>query len=209
MNESHRPAIPAWLPWSYGLWMVIWVPSYWLYHGPLNFLWFCDVANFVVAVALWRRSRLLFSSQAVGVLLIQLVWTIDFAGRLLGGGHPIGGTEYMFDPSVPIFLRALSLFHLWIPVLLLWAVLRLGYDRRGWWLQTALAWVVLPLSTLGSVEQNLNWIHAPFGIPQTWTSTPVWVAMSMVICPLVLYLPSHLVLQAIAGRFGRRCPAIA
>jgi hypothetical protein len=37
----------------------------------------------------------------------------------------------MFQPEIPPPLRALSLFHCWMPFLLLWLVYRLSYDARG------------------------------------------------------------------------------
>ena len=88
-------------------WMAFWVPVYWHENGPANFLWVCDVANFVLLAALWRESALLFSSQAVGVLLIQALWAIDYFGALFSGAHPLGGTEYMFDGASPPWLRAI------------------------------------------------------------------------------------------------------
>ena len=56
----------------------------------------------------------------------------------------------MFDAAEPLWLRLLSLFHVVVPVLLPWAIRRLGYDPRGWKLQTAIAWVVLPVTYLST-----------------------------------------------------------
>src|ERR1700722_699202 len=58
--------------------------------------------------------------------------------------HLVGGTEYMFDPGLPLTIRLLSLFHIVTPPLLLYAIWRLGYDPRGWKLQTLMAWIVVP-----------------------------------------------------------------
>jgi hypothetical protein len=180
------------------LWMVVWVPAYWAYYGPANFLWLCDLANFIVALGLWLESPLLLSSQLVSVLLIQLLWSVDFLGRLITGLHPIGGTEYMFEVDRPLSIRALSLYHLVIPVFLLWLVRRLGYDRRGWKLQTFLAWVLLPISYLvGNPESNLNWLWAPFGIPQTLMPPTLFLCLVMLLLPAVLFWPTHLLLKAI------------
>ena len=195
--------LPLWLKLLFSLWMVIWVPAYWIYNGPANFLWVCDVANFVILVGLWLESPLLLSSQAVSVLLVQLMWALDFVGRLLTGRHWIGGTEYMFDTAQPIFARSLSLFHLVIPVLLLWTVYRLGYHRRGWRLQTSICWVILPASFfLVDPEKNLNWLWQPFGKPQTLFSPEVFLLVCMLAYPLVLYLPTHGLLSRWMRRRG-------
>jgi hypothetical protein len=132
-------ALPLWLKVSYTVWMATWGVLYWLENGPQNFLWFCDLANWITLAGLWAESPLLLSASLVGVALGQIGWALDFFGRMALGFHPIGGTEYMFDPATPLWLRALSLFHLWMLPLLIWLVRRTGYDRRGFVLQSALA----------------------------------------------------------------------
>ncbi len=195
--------IPLVVKLAYTLWFVLWVPVYWVHHGPANYLWFCDIANFIVAFALWAESPVWLSSQAVGGLFIQTYWAIDFFGRLRTGAHLLGGTEYRFAAAQPLWLRSFSLFHLFVPVLLLWAIYRLGYDRRGWKLQTVLAWIILPLSMLPDPERNLNWVWKPFGIEQTWMPPGAYLVVCMIVYPLVLYLPSHALLAAVMRRLGR------
>ncbi|MEO8197955.1 MAG: hypothetical protein ABI689_14660 [Thermoanaerobaculia bacterium] len=174
----------------YTVWMAVWVPLYWQHNGPANFLWLCDFANWILFLAIWFESALLLSSQLAGILLIQLVWAVDFGCGLLLGRHPIGGTEYMFDPAQPLWLRGLSLFHLWTVPLLVWLVRRVGYDRRGWWVQTAIAAVLFPLGVVaGTREQNLNWIHAPFGLPQTTFEPLLFAVVAVPIAALLLFLP--------------------
>jgi hypothetical protein len=57
-------------------------------------------------------------------------------------------------------LRGLSLFHAVIPFLLLWLVYRLGYDRRGWIVQTLFAWLLLPVCFfLTDPAKNINWVR--------------------------------------------------
>ena len=196
-------SIPTWLKIAYSAWFVVWVPVYYVYSGPANFLWLCDVGNLVILIALWTGSRALFSSQATGVVLIQLLWVVDVLGRLTLGFHPIGGTEYMFDPSEPVVVRWLSLFHLWVPILLLSMVYRLGFDRRGWRLQSLIAWAVLPLSYLPDPELNLNWLWRPFGIEQTVLPPVLYMMACLVLYPLLLFLPSQLALEAWLRRAGR------
>ena len=197
-----RRGIPLWLKLTYTAWMAAWVPVYWSAFGPSNFLWLCDVANFIVCAALWLESPLLFSAQACGVLLIQLGWALDFFGNILLRFHPIGGTEYMFDPAEPVITRCLSaFFHLAMPGLLLWAIARLGFDRRGVRFQTALAWAVLPLSFfVAGPEVNLNWVWGPFGKPQSALAPWLYLLVTMAAYPLLLYVPTHLALAKWAKR---------
>ncbi len=195
--------MPLWLKLAATAFVLTWAPVYWFAYGPQNFLWFCDMANFLIALALWLESPLLFSAQAVSVLLIQLLWIVDVGVAAVAGSHPIGGTEYMFDSRRPLGLRMLSLFHVAQPPIVLWALWRLGYDRRGWLLQTGIAWVVLPLSfALAGPEANINWVWGLFGQPQSTVDHRLFFLMVCLGYPLVLYLPSHLLLQ-------RLCPGRA
>lgn len=143
-----RPAarIPLWLKIAFTAFMAVLAPVYWSKYGPTNFLYFCDLALFVTLAAMWLENQLLASMAAVGIILPQMLWCVDFAVRACGG-HLTGMTDYMFDPGHPLFLRALSFFHGWLPFLLLFLVIRLGYDRRalaGW---TATAWTVMGISS--------------------------------------------------------------
>jgi len=200
---NHR--VPLWLKVSYLLWVAIWVPVYWTQHGPANLLWLCDVTNLFIAVALLLESPLIFSSQAVGALLIQLAWMIDFLGRIVLGTHIIGGTEYMFVTAEPLWLRSMSLFHVFVPVLLIWAVWRLGYDRRGWKLESVIVWFILPLSFVAAPpEKNLNWLWAPFGIDQTLMSPAYYLLFCMFAYPLVIFWTTHRLLLWWARRRGIR-----
>lgn len=197
--------IPLGLKIAFTAWLLVWVPAYWVMHGPVNFLWFCDLANFIVALALWRESSLLLSSQAVGVLLIQAVWIVDFTAALLFRLHPIGGTEYMFDVAEPLWLRSLSLFHVMVPILLVWSLARLGYDPRGLRLQTGIACVVLPFCFFFTDPAlNLNWLHGPFGLRQTLMPPAAYLLFCLLAYPLVLYLPSHGLLSAWQRRRSAR-----
>ena len=195
--------IPLWLKVLYTLFVCLLVSYYWTQYGPTNFLWFCDLALLISLVALWLESSLLASTQAVSITLPQMLWVADFLVRLVAGVHLIDLTEYMFDAKIPLFVRGLSLFHGWLPFLLLWLVWRLGYDRRAWWIQSLVAWVVLvacfvvvsdPLGPAG----NVNKIFGPQDdAAQMWMRRELWLALLMVVYPVCVYVPTHLVLSRV------------
>lgn len=191
---------PLWLKIVSSLFVIVLVPVYWRQYGPANFLWFSDIALFGALAALWLESSLIASTMAVGVLLLELAWSVDLVARLLIGVNPIGLSDYMFDERIAIPIRALSLFHIFLPVLLVWMVYRLGYDERALAVQTMLAIVVLPLCrTVSSPEGNINWVYGPGNKPQTFFSVPVYVGLLMVGFLVFVYLPTHLVLDALFG----------
>src|SRR5262245_6081151 len=165
--------LPLWLKLVWTVWVVVWVPLYYKQWGFSTFLWFCDIANLMILAALWTESPLIFSWQAVSVLLFQIAFSIDVVGRAVSGRHLIGGTEWVFNDSrIPLYIKFLSVgMHLASPPLLIWSVRRLGYDRRAIWCQIALICVLLPVCWWGwDADLNLNWVYKPFNKPQVWMS---------------------------------------
>ena len=159
-----------------------------------NFLWFSDLALFATVPALWLESGFIASAVAIAVLLPELVWNVGYFGRLLTGRYMGSLAAYMFDARKPRYVRALSLFHVWLPPLLVWMIDRLGYDARAWIATTIFAWIVLPLTWLVTErgEESVNWVHGPPGIAPL-----AWLGLVMLAFPLLVYLPTHLVLRAI------------
>jgi predicted membrane protein len=102
-----------------------------------------------------------------------------------------------------LFIRSLSCFHIVLPLLLLWALHRLGYDPRAFIWQTVVALVVLPISYLVSnPQENVNWVYGFGQKPQTILPAPLFVILLMLLFPLVVYLPTHLLFVRIFRAAG-------
>jgi hypothetical protein len=183
--------IPFWLKLLWTIALIVWVPLYWRQYGVQNFLFFCDLGNFFIAAGLWLESPLIFSWQATGLLLFQSLFAIDLASALVNGHHLIGGTEFMFDPQVPLTIRLLSLFHLVTPLLLLWAIWRLGYDNRGWKYQTLTAWIIVPLNYFWRPQFDVNWARGPFFHEQHAMPGFLYLLIYLTVVPAAVYYPTH------------------
>ena len=123
--------IPDYARWFALLWLLVWIPAYWHTWGAENFVQLCDIAVILTCIGLWTSNAAVLSSQAVSSILVDLAWALDAGWKWLFGRHLTGGTEYMFDSNYPMWVRTLSLYHLVLPFVLIWALLRVGYDRRG------------------------------------------------------------------------------
>jgi hypothetical protein len=178
-------------------WLAIWIPAYWRTWGAANFLHLCDIAVIVTCVGLLTNSALLISSQAVGSLLVDLAWMLDAGWHLVRGRGLLGGADYLFDPSYPLWVRLLTFFHVVMPVLLLWAVGRIGYDRRGWPLQCAIALPAFVAARFTAPSQNINFAFTDPFIHRSWGPPAAHVIISWLFMALVVYLPTHLVLRTI------------
>ena len=195
--------VPFWVKITYTLYVAILVPLYWIEYGPQNFLWGSDIALFATLLAVWIESSLLASMMAVAVLLPELLWILDYFGRLIGGPEALPGlgTRYMFNPEVPLLVRGLSLFHLVLPGLLIWLVHRFGYHRQAFFFQTLLAWLVLTVTYLVTEPSaNINWVYGFGREPQTWMPAPLYLVSLMIFIPVFIYMPMHYLLGKLFAR---------
>jgi hypothetical protein len=204
--------IPLPLKLAYTAFMAVLIPVYWANYGPSNFLYFCDVALLITLVGVWREDKLLISMPAVGILAPQVLWIADYLAHFVGL-NLIGMTDYMFDANKSMFLRGLSLFHGWLPLLLVYLVARVGYDRRALTAWTALAWALLlvcyffmppPMTNPGNAAVNINYVYGLSDTTrQTWMPSLAWLATLMIALPALLFVPTHLILQRWAVGSGK------
>lgn len=199
-----RMRVPLWLKIAWTAWVMLWIPVYWREYGAQNFLFFCDLGNLFIAAALWLESSLIFSWQACSLLLFQSLFTLDLVIALVSGHHPIGGTEYMFDPHIALPIRLLSLFHMVVPPLLLWAIWKLGYDERGWKYQTLTAWIVVPINYFWRPEYDVNWARGPFFREQRAMPGLAYLLGYLILVPGVVYYPTHRFLIWVTHRWRRK-----
>jgi hypothetical protein len=179
---------------------VVVVVAIWLRHyGWRNLLWFSDVALIGAVPALWLESAAIASVLAVAVLLPELLWNVDFALRLLLRRRITGLTDYMFERERPRLLRVVSaLFHVPLPILLLWMLAEYGYDGAvGLPGAVVLAAVVLPWSrAVSSPERNINWTYG-LGARRTHLPAQRYVLQLFAGFVLLVFMPTHLLLRAL------------
>ena len=212
-QPSAAGRIPLVVKLAFTAFMGVMVPAYLYFYGPANFLYFCDVAMLLTLAAVWTEKPLFAGMAAVGILVPQTIWVIDFLGGFCGI-HRTGMTDYMFKGAgaLSLFKRGLSLFHGWLPFFLLYLVYRLGYDRRSLAAWTVLATVLLlicyfllPMGPAPEANKdlpvNVNYV---FGMddnkPQEWMPRPAWLAVLLFGMPVLFYLPVHLTLSRLAPR---------
>ncbi|MEO8426728.1 MAG: hypothetical protein ABI651_06405 [Verrucomicrobiota bacterium] len=190
------------------IFLAVLIPIYLRTYGPTNFLWFCDAALILTVAGMWLESSLLISMCSVGILLPQCLWLADFGSNLLGI-HLLGLTSYMFDRHLALFTRGLSLFHGWLPLLLVWLLGRLGYDKRA-----LFAWTIVAAGLVlvcyfftppagahpanPDIPINLNYVYG-FNDeqPQKWVNQNLYVILWLGVLWLVVFLPTHLTLRKI------------
>lgn len=205
-SPDPRSRAPLWIKIPYTAFLCVLVPVYLRDYGPTNFLYFCDVALILTLIGLWFEKPLLISMAGVGILLPQAFWVADFIAYAFGF-KLTGLTAYMFEQERPLFTRALSLFHGWLPFLLAFLIWRMGYDRRA-----LPAWTVLGLSLVvvcylwippppppvsqPNLPVNINYVYGLSDSgPQTLMPQRLWLAVLLIGLPVLVYWPTHLALR--------------
>src|ERR1700674_2442604 len=87
----HQYKIPIAAKVTVSAFLAVLVPIYLHTYGPTNFLWFCDAALILTVAGMWLESSLLISMCAVGILIPQCLWLLDF-GINFFGVHLLGLT---------------------------------------------------------------------------------------------------------------------
>ncbi|RYD35644.1 MAG: hypothetical protein EOP87_07000 [Verrucomicrobiaceae bacterium] len=206
LSVSKTKRIPLWLKIAYTGFLAVMIPVYWINYGPTNFLYFCDVALLLTLVGIWKEDALLVSLPAVGILLPQVLWCADFLVELFGG-KLTGMTGYMFEEHRSLFLRGLSLFHGWLPFLLVYLVWKLGYDKRallGWSVTCVglclTAYFLLPPAGAEladpKIPRNINYV---FGMddakPQSWMPPLAYLGTWIAALTGIVFIPTHFLLR--------------
>jgi hypothetical protein len=187
---------PTWFKLGYTVFVVIVVAIWLRYYGWRNLLWFSDIALIGAVPAFWLEDARIASVLAVAVLLPEMLWNVDLAGRLLLRRRISGLTDYMFEQDRPLILRRLSLFHVPLPLVLLWLLAAYGYAEPialpG---AIVLAAVVLPLSRVVSTpEKNINW---SWGLGPVQSPLPAYLYVLLLFLGFVVlvFVPTHAILR--------------
>ena len=88
----------------------------------------------------------------------------------------------------------MSTFHLWLPLVMLWAIRKLGYDRRALALQSVIAGVLLLFSRFLSPALNMNYAFRDPLFHRAWGPAPVHLAIILAGTVVLLYWPTHALL---------------
>jgi hypothetical protein len=165
----------------------------------VDLLWFCDVAMVLVIIGLWRESSLLLSLATLASIGPQFAWQLDYFYQLISNKPLFGFTDYMFADSYPTVNYIVSLFHVWMPAILIYGLYFVGYDRRAFKIQSICSLIIILLSYSLTADMfgpagNLNQVYGPSAIaPQTWMRPWLWLFVIWLYTIAVIYVPTHLI----------------
>lgn len=187
--------IPLWLTLTVTLVVAAIMVVYAIRYPLTNFLWMSNVGLAGIVLAMWLESAFLVSMMAVGLLLPAILWNISYFATLATGRGIGGYTDYMFDSSLPKWLRALSLYHVPQPFLLVWLVDRTGYVPEAIYAQTALLWTLYIVTRLAGPVDNVNLVYGFNRKRKSRLHPALYLALLMATALVCMLLPTHLALR--------------
>jgi hypothetical protein len=170
-----------------------------IHYTWVDLLWFCDVAMILVIVGLWREDSLLLSLATLASIGPQFAWQLDYFYQLISGNPLFGFTDYMFAEDNPMINYIVSLFHIWMPVILIYSLYFVRYDGRAIKIQSGLSLLILLLSYCLTADMfgpagNLNQVYGPSATaPQTWMHPWLWLVVIWLYTIVVIYVPTHVI----------------
>ena len=155
-----------------------------------NILWFCSHSSLFFGIGfLIKNTKLIKAFISVG-LIIQILWVIDYLGKIIFGVFVFGAADYMFM-DIPRFSYAVSAIeHFFTGTLAL--ILTYKYKPQKKSLLYAFIYLLLLLTatlSFGSPEYNYNLtehmiIFNEFTFPYYQVS---WIFLAMII----IVIPTH------------------
>ena len=168
---------------SYYAFMAVMVPVYATHYSLINFVSVCQLHLFLVLAGFLMNTRLFISMSALGILILQLFWCIDLICEIVGINF-VGGTKYMYNSNIPLYVRILSLYHGWFPFFLLYLIKKVGYDQRALFYQYILSNIIGGVSYyhIALYNKNINMMK------------DIGIFGFLFLCPTILFI-THLFLM--------------
>lgn len=192
-----RQKIPLSVKIVYTAFMAILIPAWWINYGPSNFLWISDITLILAYLAVLFEKNIFASMAAVGGFLFEAFWTLAFFLVFFFNIHLTNLADYMFDPSIPLWMRTLSLFHIPLPFLSIWLIKRLGYFKKAVIIEILLTWSVLIFARFfTNPDKNINWVFSFKGLYANSAIYPFVLGAVMALTQLI----THVLLVKVARK---------
>jgi hypothetical protein len=150
----------AWLKIIFTLFLCILLLINWITYGPANILWISDITLLLAYFATIFQSRFLSSMAILQGLFFESMWVIALLISLIAP-MDFALIKYMYDSSIPIWIRCISLFHLILPPYLVWLLYRFGYTKKALPLQIGINWIVIFLTwAVSKPSANINFVYS-------------------------------------------------
>lgn len=155
-----------------------------------NMLWFCSHAPLLFALSFFfKKVNIIKSLISVG-LIIQLIWIVDYLGKLLFDFYLIGTTDYMFLYQSSFFSYMISVLEHFSSFLALIITYKFKPKKEIFYYSFFYLIIILIFTLVfSSPEDNFNLVHNMIIFNElTFPGyTFVWIFLAMIILVLPTY----------------------
>ena len=147
-----------------------------------NLVWFCNHASIILGIAFLFRSSFWVTAEINIGLIPQLLFSIDFLGKLIFDKFVFGFTDYMFSPHFGKIFFILSWNHVFMMPIALIGLYFLKARKDAWKGSFIHGLLLIPLSYIFANGMNLNCMHescVPF-IPTTQFYNLYWPPIMLI-----------------------------
>src|SRR5258708_254359 len=181
-----------------------------IYYQPLRTLWFSSAGLGITIIALFTKSSFLITSMISALSAIEGVWIIGFLSKLLFNKALPGVAEYAFRRGYPGWEFVITLYHLFLIPILLFAVFKTKRVHKLGWLGATVFTTIIAFATyfLADNKENINCIYKldycqSFLKPLYQFDNPERIFIGILFLTLILFMPINWLILRITNHFAR------
>lgn len=180
-------------------------------HAPLRTLWFSSTGLAVTTIALFTRSSFLITSMFSALTVIEGIWDIGFLSKLLINKTIPGVAEYMFQPNFPNWEFGITLYHLFLVPVIIFALIKVHKIHKLGWLGATIFTSIVAFATYTLVKNgdNINCVFTidycrSFMQPLYNFENPFRIFLGIFFLALFLFIPLNWIILKFGEVIGHR-----
>lgn len=177
-------------------------------QAPLRTLWFSSAALGVTTMALFTRSSFLITSMFSAVTITEGIWDVGFFSQLLFHRAIPGVATYAFTPHYPKWEFFITMYHLLIVPVVIFALIKVRKIHKLGWLGATLFTTIVSFLTyfLVNGKDNINCIFSAdycqfFFKPLYQFDNPLRIFIGVSALTILLFIPLNWIILKIEDYF--------
>lgn len=191
-----------------GYWLLDVYNIIFLIQKPQFALWYSSAGLLFTSIALLSQNPILISIMFCTLFVGESVWTLDFLTKLFFDKDLLGMTNYLFDPAYTRKDFAMAMYHVFIPPVLLVAMIQIKKVFRYSWIGSTVYASTIALLTffLVNPREDINCIHqlsrceGLFASILSYFPYPHRILVAVLFLVVVVYVPTNYVLLLITKK---------
>lgn len=188
-------------------WFLDFLNIIFLVKKPTYALWFSSIGILMTAISLIRRNPVLIAVTFCTYFVMESVWVLDFLLRVFFQYDFLGLTDYLFEKGYSRKDFIMSMYHIFIPAVLLYAQLLTKTIYKYAWVGSVLYVTTLAAITYFITDKSdiVNCVHKTTKCSGFFSSNiapyPYYIFILIALVTLIIYIPTNYILLKVAKKF--------